>query len=395
METCMNNERISRIRSAMEAERLDAIVCRLPENVLFLSGYWPVMGWSFYYLPLEGNPTCIVPDIYGTYAGEELWDAELETYPFATLDAGNPYELIAKLLRDASSGTSRTRIGYEGSFETIAPPWDAAEAAVPAAVTRSVIAGVFSDSELVDCTDLLHTQRGVKTAWEIDKMRRACEISVFGLKAFQEAVEPGISGVELAALVEQAVMIGGTGYKGARRVRAFAQVFAGPEEMAVSAIPMFIPTKRPMQDGDSALLELGVVADGYWSDRTRVRIAGTPSDEQLALFDVVRRAQEAAIGTVRSGVTAGFVDEAARSVIREAGYEKEFFHVTGHGVGFRYHEPIPLIAPGSDFKLEAGMTHTVEPGIYSPVLGGMRIEENVVVTDTGADVLGPCRKSIA
>jgi Xaa-Pro aminopeptidase len=93
-------------------------------------------------------------------------------------------------------------------------------------------------------------------------------------------------------------------------------------------------------------------------------------------------------------MTTGAVDEAARSVVRDAGFDREFLHVTGHGIGFRYHEPAPLICPDGDLALESGMVHTVEPGIYFPGFGGMRIEDDVLITGNGCEILGPYKKEL-
>ena len=152
---------------------------------------------------------------------------------------------------------------------------------------------------------------------------------------------------------------------------------------------MEITTARKRCSGDPALLELGVVADGYWSDRTRAKVAGKPNNHQEMPFHLVIQAQEAAIKAIKPGVLSEDVDETARSVLRDAGYAGEYLHVTGHGVGFRHHEPIPLIAPNGKIQLEAGMVHSVEPGIYSPEWGGVRFEDDVVVTVSGSEVLGP------
>ena len=371
----------------MQSAEADALVCRLPENVLMLSGYWPLVGWSFLVFPKDGEPTCIIPHTEEREARGELWSGECISFIFGVLGAGNPYDDITRALRAASAGRGWRRVGYEGSFESIAPPWNAAEPAIPADITRGVLREVFGET-LVDATELLTSQRACKTATEADKLRIANEISTFGLRTFSEKVAVGVSGVELVAAVEHAIMTQGTGYKGAKRVRAFAQVATGPAETVVGFRPMEISTLRKMQPGDLALLELGVVADGFWSDRTRVRVAGEPTPQQTAVFEAVKAAQAAAIEKVRAGVTAGEVDEAARAVIRDAGYEKEFVHVTGHGVGLRYHEPIPIIHPGSELVLEQGMVHSVEPGVYIPEMGGIRLEDDVLVTQTGAEVLG-------
>jgi Xaa-Pro dipeptidase len=254
---------------------------------------------------------------------------------------------------------------------------------------------IWGKRRLRDATNILNLLRSRKTAREADGIRRCNEIARFGLTAFQDGVAAGRTGVDLVAEVERAVMTQGTGYKGATRVRAFAQVATGRQETGSGWRPMEISSRRALSPGDLALLELGVVADGYWSDRTRVRVAGEPAPRQREVFDLVLAAQEAAIRTVRKGIAAGEVDAAARAVLDGAGLQKEFLHITGHGLGFRYHEPIPFIAPGSRTVLDEGMIFSVEPGVYSDLLGGIRLEDNVLVTETGAEVLGPFEKRLA
>jgi Xaa-Pro dipeptidase len=390
----MDKDRIARVREAMAEAELDALVCRLPENVLLLSGYWPLSGWSFLLLPRDETAVCVAPHCEEREAKEELWEARCVTYRFGVLNAPNPYDAVAGLLDKAVRGEPYGRVGIEGTFENVAPPWNVAEPAIPAGFTRGLLESVFGCEALVDATDLLHGLRARKTPAEQDKLRRTNTIAQLGMEAFHDEVKPGVSGVELVAHVEHAVMTKGTVQADARRVRAFAQVATGAAETSMGYRPMEIATTRKMAEGDLALLELAVVADGFWCDRTRVAVAGTPADQQREVFEAVVRAQEAAIAAVRSGVRAGEVDEAARSVIREAGYDEGFFHVTGHGLGFRYHEPAPLIAPVSEEVLETGMCHTVEPGVYLPEIGGIRVEDNVVVTENGAEVLGPFRKEL-
>jgi len=390
----MDKDRIARVRGAMEEAKLDAIVCRLPENVLMLSGYWPLSGWSFLLLPRDEVPVCVAPHCEEREANEELWEARCVTYRFGVLDAPNPYEALASILKEAVRGEAYSRVGIEGTFENVAPPWNVAEPAIPAGITRGLLESVFGCEALVDATALIHGLRARKTPAEQDKLRLTNTIAQLGMEAFHEKVAPGVTGVELVAHVEHAVMTRGTGQADAKRVRAFAQIATGSAETSMGYRPMEIATTRKMVEGDLALLELAVVADGFWCDRTRVATAGAPTDRQREVFEAVVGAQEAAIAAVRSGVRAGDIDEAARSVIRETGYEEGFFHVTGHGLGFRYHEPAPLIAPGSEEVLETGMCHTVEPGVYLPEIGGIRVEDDVVVTENGAEVLGPFRKEL-
>jgi Xaa-Pro dipeptidase len=180
-------------------------------------------------------------------------------------------------------------------------------------------------------------------------------------------------------------MVQGTGFEGARCVRAFAQVATGPES-ARGWRPAEVTTARRLERGEIALLELAVVADGFWCDRTRA--AGEATSEQREAGELVRKAQKSAIAAVRPGATGAEVDEAARRVIREGGRDLQFMHITGHGLGYRYHEYAPTLAPGSRDVLQTGMIHSVEPGVYGPGFGGIRIEDDVLVTETGAEVLG-------
>ncbi|MFZ0523786.1 MAG: Xaa-Pro peptidase family protein [Candidatus Acidiferrales bacterium] len=381
------------MRTAMEAERLDALVLRLPENVLLLSGFWPMIGATVLVFPLHGSSVCIIPSCYEQEAAKSLWDSQTVFYGYGVLEAPDPALAVQNSLSAIARSKSWKRVGYEANFEVVAPSWNSAEFLVPAAQTQEMLAKVFDGSEVVDVSALLQTQRLRKTAYEIEKLRVASEISCLGLEAFEKLVEVGITGVELAAAVEHEVMVWGT-KKGAYRVRAFAQVAVGPDETAVGYRPNEVSTLLRMKAGDVALLELGLVVDGYWADRTRVRVAGQPTDEQFTIFQAVRKAQEAATAAIKPGVAAAHVDEAARSVIREAGYAEYFPHVTGHGLGFRYHESSPILAPQSAAVLEQGNLTSVEPGIYKKRVGGFRIEDDVLVTATGAEVFGRFPKNL-
>ncbi len=391
----MDRERLRRARTAMRAAGLDAVVCRLPEHVRLLSGHWPMIGASFLLFPRMGRPVCVVPHCDGREARAEIWEAKVIEYRHGILTGENGYAVAAAAFAAAARDRNWRRIGYEGSLESIAPGWNAAEPAVPAAPFVALLEKVFGRARLVDATSWLAELRVRKTAWEQERLRVVNEIAAIGLRAFQKAVSPGRTGIDLVTLVEQTIMQQGTGYKGAQRVRAFAQVSTGAAETSWGYRPMVVTTQRKLRAGDLALLELAVVADGFWADRTRVAVAGRPSEAQLRAFETICRAQEAAIRVVRPGVTASEVDQAARAVVHAAGFtDKEFLHVTGHGLGFRYHEPTPLILPGGQTLLEEGMVCTVEPGVYDPQWGGIRIEDNILVTADGAEVLGPAPKRL-
>ncbi|HEX4227377.1 MAG TPA: Xaa-Pro peptidase family protein [Bryobacteraceae bacterium] len=390
----MNTERLDRMRKAMEAVRLDALILRLPENVVLLSGFWPMIGASTLVFPRDGKASILIPGCWEREASPSIWEAEPQFFEFGLLGAPDPAGVLHDFLSSSARKGQWKRIGYEGSFTALAPSWQSGEILIPAESTKAFYETACPDSELVDATSLIHTERSRKTAFEAAKLRVTAEISCIGLEVFQGMVEPGIRGIDLVAAVEGEIMRKGIGYQGAQRVRAYAQVATGSQETGIAYRMHEISTTRPLQDGDVAMLELGVVADGYWADRTRVRVAGTASDEQAKIFATVAAGQQAAIDLIRPGVTGAQADEAARSVIRDAGYGDAFPHTTGHGLGFAYHESLVRLSPTSKDVLEEGMLTSVEPGIYLPGPGGFRIEEDVLVTQDGSEVLGPFRKEL-
>jgi Xaa-Pro dipeptidase len=349
-----------------------------------LSGYRPLAAWVYAVFPREGPGACLLPDTEEEEARAELFETGCLTYPFGTKDSPPQQESLLRLLQPLARGWKR--VGWEAGSEVSAPAWNTAELQLPSARSRELLERAFGGRRLVDASALLRAEQVVKTPAEIQGVRTACRIANLGIEEFFRRVQPGAGGVELAAAVEAAVMGRGTGVEGARRVRGFAQVAVGPES-ARGWRPSEVTTARRLARGEIALLELAVVADGFWCDRTRARAAGEATPEQREAHAVVARAQAAAIAAVRPGAGGAEVDEAARRVVREAGRDRQFMHVTGHGLGYRYHEYAPMLAPRSRDVLQAGMIHSVEPGVYDPGFGGIRIEDDVLVTADGHEVL--------
>jgi Xaa-Pro dipeptidase len=216
----------------------------------------------------------------------------------------------------------------------------------------------------------LRDLRAVKDEWEIEVLARACDITARGLEVVVQSASAGDSEVQLARRLEWIFAELGADD------RAFPTIVAsGPN----SAIPHHEPTARCLQQGDLLVIDCGAKVAGYHADMTRTFVVGTPPHAwQREIHDVVRLAQQAAIDAAVPGVGACVVDDAARSVISEAGYGDEFTHGTGHGVGLQIHEPPMVVATSAD-SISAGSPITVEPGIYLPGRGGVRIEDTVVV----------------
>ena len=227
--------------------------------------------------------------------------------------------------------------------------------------------------------------RARKMPDEVEAMRRAIAISEAALRQLLEEVRPGMTEKAIATRLEALMLQGG-----ADGLAFETLVQTGPN----SANPHGSTTDRILGENDYLLIDYGCTVNGYPADITRTFCLGRPSAEMQKIYDTVLRANEAAKAVVRPGVPCEAVDKAARGVIEAAGYGQYFIHRTGHGLGLDVHEPVPQIATGVEYPLEPGMTFTIEPGIYVNGLGGVRIEDNILVTETGAEVLTSFPRSL-
>ncbi|NMB88337.1 MAG: aminopeptidase P family protein [Chloroflexi bacterium] len=383
--------RIERLQSKMAAAGIDALVCKLPENVVYLTDYWPHHGFSVAVLPRTGKPALFVPEVELEYTRSE-W-ADVTTFGWGLLKDGDLYENYRRLISGeiARLGLAGAAIGVELSFEIVAPTYRMAEPVVPSGPWRSLMAELCGEAHLVDATDFLQGARATKSAYELEKLRTANEIAEMGLRAALGQLEPGMSEAQVGALVEYHIRANGPGHNGARLVRAEAEVGAGP--VGSTKGTLLVPSSGyQIQLGDLVMIELATMADGYFSDLTYMGVVGEPDPKQKEIYNYLLEAQQAAAGQVCPGNAFDAPDRAARQVLQKAGLEAYFVHITGHGVGLRYHEFVPFLAPGSAGTFEEGMVTSVEPGVYIPGFGGMRIEDNVAVGPAGPIFLSTPRQ---
>lgn len=383
--------RIKRVQELMKKQGFAAILCRLSENVVYLTDYWPHHGFSVAILPQEGMPTLFVPEVETEYA-KAGW-ADIEEFGWGLLKDGDLYANYRQWLTKMHDKLSLKgkKVGVEKSFEVTAPTYRAAEPVVPAAPWNGLLAEVFADASLEDVFDLISVSRSVKGEYELEKLRIANEISEMGINYAIEKLEPGMTEAQIGALIEYKIRADGPGYKGARLMRANAEVAAGP--VGSTKATLLIPsTDYRTKEGDFVMIELATIVDGYWSDLTYMAVVGQPSDRQRELYNHLLDAQQAAAQQMRAGASYDDPDKAAREVLKKAGLADYFVHITGHGVGYRYHEFVPFLMPGAQGVLEKGMVSSVEPGIYIPDFGGIRIEDNVAVGESGPVFLSTPRK---
>jgi Xaa-Pro aminopeptidase len=231
--------------------------------------------------------------------------------------------------------------------------------------------------ELVPRRGLVESLRAVKEPRELDAIRRASEVTD---RTYERLVEESFAGRTEKELVWQMHQL--FHESGADGLAFDIDIAAGP----TAASPHALPGDRVIQEGDLVLVDAGAVVDGYCSDCTRTLAVGETSDSLRGLYEVVREAQQAGVDAVRKGVSGRDADAAARAVIEEAGYGENFGHGLGHGLGLLVHEA-PYLRPEWEEPLAAGNVVTVEPGIYLSGVAGVRIEDLVVVTEDGCEVL--------
>jgi Xaa-Pro dipeptidase len=387
--------RLADIQTQMAELHLDALLVRLGENMLPLTGYWPGLWLSAALVLPDGEAIVICPDLEADLAGAG-WAKDVRTFPCWRFGDPEPEASLIKLLKGVAADhhVASARIGYEGGFDMVGPAHVALEQPAAAPVTvRRIAQAALGAEDLVDATAALYAIRAVKTEAELARLRVAAEIAAFGLAAFCQHARAGHTEIEVAAAIEQAVMVQGTGYKGTRVARACAQVTAGPDTAGFWGYPVSRP--RPIEADDMVVVEMGVVADGFWADVARCRVAGRPSESQLGAAEAVCAAQDAAAAAARPGVTAAAVDAASHQALLAHGFEPYVVHSLGHGLGFRYHEPTPWLDPQSGDVLAEGMVLAMEPGIYWPGAWGVRMENNAIVTTGGLEPLTPFPRDLS
>jgi Xaa-Pro aminopeptidase len=225
--------------------------------------------------------------------------------------------------------------------------------------------------------DLVKTIRQQKDKQELTAIRTAIRRAEDAFRELKAVIRPGATERELGLKLEFLIR-----EKGSRRAAFEIIVASGPH----GAMPHAAVTNRCIKKGDMVTFDFGAEAQGYYSDITRTICIGRPSARQREIHGIVLQAQSAAIQSIRAGVLCKTVDEAGRKVIKRGGYGKYFGHGTGHGIGLMVHEA-PSVSPRSGDMVKKNMVFTVEPGVYIPGWGGVRIEDIVLVTETGAKVL--------
>lgn len=246
------------------------------------------------------------------------------------------------------------------------------------------MSAILEGRNLLPLQDEVRRLRLVKEREELATIRLGCDIAFDAFCAVREMLEPGIRESDIALALEVEMR-----KRGASKVSFDIIVASGKQ----SALPHARPGEKKLEEGDLVIVDFGAVYDGYHTDETCTFKVGSVPERAAEIYDIVLEAHDRAIEFVRPGVRAADVDKVARDYISQKGYGDFFGHGTGHGVGLEIHE-LPVISGQSEDVLEEGMVFTIEPGIYLPEMGGVRIEDMVHVTASGAEIITRCNEFI-
>ena len=352
----------------MIEEELPALLVSQPESRRYLSGYAakdiPPRESAGYLLISEDRQLLLTDP-----RTEGQASAQAPTFEQRIYRSGSP---LGELLRDLASELGVSKVGFDANHLAYGT-W------------RELSDALDNVAALVPAPGIVDRLRMVKDPDEIEALRASIALNEAAFAHLARTVRPGISELELAWEMENYVRThGGEGL-------SFDPITVGGPN---SAIPHAQPSDRPVRGDELVLFDIGSLLDGYCSDMTRTVCIDSVSSELEAVWAVVVDAQAAAEERARPGMTGAEVDAVARGVIDAAGYGQQFVHGTGHGIGLEIHEP-PWITPtrGVDV-LEPGMVFSIEPGVYLPGIGGVRMEDLVLLTSDGAEVLSTSPKKL-
>ncbi len=391
----MDSTRINLIRDMFIQRGADfhAIICRLPQNVVMLTGYQPILGNSFCIVSLRNGRDVefrlLVPEDERDLVPPGV-AVELRTYTEETMDyIGNTIqsvrEPLAELLRSADVNENAV-IGYEGVYSPIATAYT--QVGVPGPATLSLFHQLFLGGYLRDVTPMLDELAAVKTEPEIEMIRRAEQVAYLGFIAAREAIVVDGLESEVAAQTCAALLRAGYAAEGARHVTPHVHVMAG-KRAALAYRAFNLTSNEAIDEGDTVTVQMEVGINGYWAELTRTFFAGSIGDEWRRAHEACMRAQDAALLQIADGIPARKADAAARLVMEQAGFGAAFKHGLGHGFGFQAinHTASPVLHPASKEALRSGMVHNMEPAVYLEGKGGIRLNDNVLVRQNGNEVL--------
>jgi Xaa-Pro aminopeptidase len=367
--------KLDRVRGLMAEEELDALVVRAPDNVLYLTNFWGMKGYDAVVFARDGDAVLVTIEPSAQDVADTAWTSDVRLVPgYDPADARPPIVRTLDAVRAAAEPFER--VGLELSQGTQASDRMVGE---PTTYTK---AWFDAFPAAVDATALLARARAVKTEQEVERMKLANEIAAAAMEHVARELRPGMKESEAAALWEGFVHGEGTGWKDRVELAlGFSLVWSGP------GIRTFTATgHRPVQETEPTLFEIWVCADGYWCDHTKNVCPGELEPRYDELLDALLDVYGRALDHCRPGASLAELDRLIRDGIEAAGYPGQPTHPIAHGVGARAHEP-PYAHQAAGGTIEKGMVLAIEPGAYWEGGGGLRVEDNFLITADGPEKL--------
>ncbi|MET3682641.1 Xaa-Pro dipeptidase [Alkalibacillus flavidus] len=348
-------KRSEQLIDALKQHDLDSVFVTSKANVFYYSGLYAEAHERLIavYIDTSGRQAIIAPALELEDIKHTGWSHDVITY----YDHENPWHKFKQWL--TSTGELPQTLAIEEDHLNV--------------VRFHEIKELTQNGSVQNGQNVLNNIRVIKDDTEREKLQEAARFADFAIETAVQHIQPGKTELDIIAEVEYALK-----RKGIRDMSFSTLVLSGDK----TASPHGTPSTKPIENGDFVLMDLGVVYEGYCSDITRTVAVGHVSDEQQAVYETVLEAEKRAIAACHVGTPLGQIDDAARSVINQAGYGDYFTHRIGHGMGIDVHE-FPSMASNNQDPLQAGMTFTIEPGIYQPNVGGVRIEDDIYMTEDG------------
>lgn len=388
-----DQDRINLITNALEQSNMDALVCALPTNVLLISGYWPVVGTAVAVITRNGFVHLLASDDEAELARASGADV-VETFSFGSIEE---IKTASEVLRTPLTMILREIDPVVIGCETGANVEPASYVGVHryGSALRQLLVEIVPAAATLSADDVLNRLRSILSPSEQARVRLACGIAANTFLGAAESLRPGLKETQVVSLVRSPLASSdGVGHE-ISRAAGFVFCMSGPNSAGAYATYQCSRSRR-IEPGDLVLIHCNSYIDGYWTDITRTFCMGTPDQRKREMYEAVLAARQAALDAIRPGVKAATVDQAARAVLSNYGFEKEFKHGLGHGVGFAAinHNAFPRLHPASEDVLEPGMIFNIEPAVYVEGFGGIRHCDMVLLTDHGPEVLTPFQSTL-
>ncbi|WP_282033383.1 M24 family metallopeptidase [Metabacillus indicus] len=356
----MKKERLQKLGDWLNEQNTDAAFISSTENIFYLTNFYTdpherLMGLFVF---KEAEPFFICPGMEVSQARDAGFEGEIIGYA----DHEDPWEKVKTAIHKRGRQNMK-----QAAVEKELLPFSRAEE----------IQKILPDAALVSAEEIMNELRLVKDEKELAVLKQAAELADYGVEIGVQSLKEGVSEMDVLARIEYELK-----RKGIREMSFSTMVLFGKK----SGQPHGNPGLAALKEGDFVLFDMGVVLDGYCSDITRTLAYKSVSSEQKKIYQTVLDAQLQALDASRPGTRIGDLDQIARDVITNAGYGEYFPHRLGHGLGISVHE-YPSISHTNNGVLKEGMVYTIEPGIYVPEIGGVRIEDDVCITKDGHETL--------